>query len=432
MCNRPQSTYGAYPSGDLPSGGPQINRYLYVTTEGFPPTVFDSQVLEYIHLMEDRGINFDLVVFERILDVPCHRKRTLSRFREVKSRLKGRLYYRVLFTTFVGLDLWIPRLQLFLILRRVGRVARIIIHARSHTSGLITLGMKSWFPNLRVVLDIRGDSAAEYMLATRELAGELRSFWIRTKYARLKAIEKYSVTRADEIICVSEVMKAKLESEYPATKAPISVIPTVANSREFCLNFELREQARNELHLHEEFVLGYSGSLRRYQSVGEMILATRTLIEKGLNVHLIMITPEVVQGRQLLQESLPTGSYSIISAIHYEVAKWLNAADAGWLLRESNPVNKVAAPTKFAEYLLCGLPVIMTAEIGDYSALALRERLGVVLKDLSSFDDLFTRWEELQQLAQPASRQRIARLASKYFDLHQIAGTLERIYRGVR
>ena len=55
----------------------------------------------------------------------------------------------------------------------------------------------------------------------------------------------------------------------------------------------------------------------------------------------------------------------MIEAAYHEVNSYLNAADAGFLLREQNPLNEVASPTKFAEYCLTGLPVIMQNTVKD-------------------------------------------------------------------
>ena len=52
----------------------------------------------------------------------------------------------------------------------------------------------------------------------------------------------------------------------------------------------------------------------------------------------------------------------------------MNAADAAFMLRDSIDTNRVASPTKFAEYCLAGLPVIMTEAVKD--AYALAQRLG--------------------------------------------------------
>ena len=52
----------------------------------------------------------------------------------------------------------------------------------------------------------------------------------------------------------------------------------------------------------------------------------------------------------------------------------MNAADAAFMLRDDVDANRVASPTKFAEYCLAGLPVIMTGAVKD--AYALAKRLG--------------------------------------------------------
>jgi len=42
------------------------------------------------------------------------------------------------------------------------------------------------------------------------------------------------------------------------------------------------------------------------------------------------------------------------------VPKFLQAADMGILLRKKDPLNEVAAPTKFAEYMMTGLPTLIS------------------------------------------------------------------------
>jgi len=49
------------------------------------------------------------------------------------------------------------------------------------------------------------------------------------------------------------------------------------------------------------------------------------------------------------------------------------------LLRKSHPVNYVASPTKFGEYLAAGVPVIATEGIGDTSDLIKNENIGIII-----------------------------------------------------
>ena len=57
----------------------------------------------------------------------------------------------------------------------------------------------------------------------------------------------------------------------------------------------------------------------------------------------------------------------------------LSAADFGLLLRENNIVNNVASPTKFAEYLMAGLPVIISNGIGDFSYFVRFKNVGICI-----------------------------------------------------
>lgn len=64
---------------------------------------------------------------------------------------------------------------------------------------------------------------------------------------------------------------------------------------------------------------------------------------------------------------------------HGEMFTTLAACDHGILLREPSVTNRVAAPTKLAEYLAAGLGVIVSPGIGDYSDFVAREGCGVVV-----------------------------------------------------
>lgn len=64
---------------------------------------------------------------------------------------------------------------------------------------------------------------------------------------------------------------------------------------------------------------------------------------------------------------------------HQEVRAILQDCDLGLLLREDRITNRVASPTKFAEYLSAGLPVAISDCVGDFSAMVRSQGLGQVL-----------------------------------------------------
>jgi glycosyltransferase involved in cell wall biosynthesis len=50
-------------------------------------------------------------------------------------------------------------------------------------------------------------------------------------------------------------------------------------------------------------------------------------------------------------------------------------------MRHNTPVNNVASPVKVGEYLACGLPVILTRGIGDYSDMLPAAGVGILLDE---------------------------------------------------
>jgi glycosyltransferase involved in cell wall biosynthesis len=90
-----------------------------------------------------------------------------------------------------------------------------------------------------------------------------------------------------------------------------------------------------------------------------------------------MLVHDQPAGEALLREEGVDGVVASLPAPAAAAA--LRAFDAGFLLRRRHPVNAVACPVKFAEYLHAGLPVVGTDGIGDVSETIRREGLGIVL-----------------------------------------------------
>ena len=62
-----------------------------------------------------------------------------------------------------------------------------------------------------------------------------------------------------------------------------------------------------------------------------------------------------------------------------EINNYLNATDYGILFRENLPINNQASPTKFAEYILAGLKVIISEGVGDFSEFVREHDCGQVV-----------------------------------------------------
>ena len=81
----------------------------------------------------------------------------------------------------------------------------------------------------------------------------------------------------------------------------------------------------------------------------------------------------------LKQAGVSAADWTVVSVPHAEVQNYLLAGDVGLLLRRPSPINSVASPMKFAEYLACGAPVLASAGIGDVNGMISTYGVGRVL-----------------------------------------------------
>ena len=159
-------------------------------------------------------------------------------------------------------------------------------------------------------------------------------------------------------------------------------------------------------------------------------------------VFFLMLIPQTdhARTRDLMRKHHLTASRVFLAELPHDcVAATLQRAHAGVLLRRAHPVNRVSSPTKFGEYLAAGVPAVMTDGIGDFSGLARRKRVGLVLEPgLLDRDELppeeisriigFVR-ESLEQRRQVSARCR--RVAREYLHWDTASATLLNAYHRI-
>ena len=57
--------------------------------------------------------------------------------------------------------------------------------------------------------------------------------------------------------------------------------------------------------------------------------------------------------------------------------------DYGFLVRGETMTNNVASPVKFGEYMICGLKILISKNLGDYSDVISTNNLGCIITDVS-------------------------------------------------
>lgn len=271
------------------------------------------------------------------------------------------------------------------------RQGRVVLHCRSQIAAYIGVLLRDscGCDDLRVVADIRSLVAEEIEVNTGlqpnlGLTRGLLSLVLREPRVKLlRQIEADVCARADGFSCVSEALLRHLIDTYGIGRDLSVVVPT-------CTSFRwvggeqlarLRHEAKLRLGLDHSFVVAYCGSAAPWQEFGDTIEAFRACRRAKPNAHLLVLTTAPAAFRSSLEEAdVPANMSTVLSVTHDQVQKLLVAADVGLLLRRSSPINRVASPIKFAEYIASGVPVLASPGIGDLDQLVTAFGLGRIIR----------------------------------------------------
>ncbi len=248
------------------------------------------------------------------------------------------------------------------------------IHAHGMAAAAIGIaargiGLRCW-----VVFDAHGVGPEEYAFAAQNV--DCRSL------KHFERQEKAILCSADEVICVSRAMQEHYREKYKLQGDRWCVVPC-ATSAAVAWDPLARARLRQELKVVDRLVFVYAGSYRKYQMADEMVALFKAIKQELHEAYFLILTSDLARFAEAATAGgLAEEDYRIVSLSHEEVLQTLPAADVGFLLRADSPVNRVASPTKFAEYCICGVPAVVTPYVGDYSRVVEEEELGFSLLEL--------------------------------------------------
>lgn len=332
-------------------------RGALVLFEGLPPTVIDSQVLTHARLMRhELGIDLTVIAFACTDPIFQSAAQRLDRARQIAGGPV--MLYRGVRPAWPG-SLHVNRRRLRAALQMCGDIA--FIHARADYTAAVG-GLLAQQMNVPVLWDCRGDTVAEFRQRIESGGPGLRAI-AGLRAALLERDRDLAGGSCAGAIFVSEPLRTLLAPTIG--DKPSWVMPCVALEDEFFFDAKLRGTTRAALGFaDDETVFLYSGSLVGYQRFDESVELVRTVLTAGRKARFLVVTPDCKAARHMTAR-LPAGNAICVSAALSEVNGYLNAADFGLLLRDSDGVNRVAFPTKFAEYSLAGLSVVMKDDPRD-------------------------------------------------------------------
>ncbi len=295
-----------------------------------------------------------------------------------------------------------------------------ILHARSFFPSVLGLIIKQIFRRkIKLLYDNRGLFIEEEIRK-----GHWKSTGIKVRCFR--HIEKCILKKTDAVVVVSAKFKEYLLIQHQKSINDLDERIYIITNRTklFPVSEEQLIVKRNP----GRTVITYSGSAAAWQSLKEMKKLFCACIDVFPDSEFHIISYNKSDFIDLFKNTDVLSRIRFIEAKSSEVFYHLVKCDFGILLREHDPINNVASPLKFAEYLAAGLPVLISEGVGDFSRLVIEKNVGVVINN-SDYEKALLEMKSLIENSDIYKRCRT--LAEEEFDIKISFKQYEDIYNSL-
>jgi glycosyltransferase involved in cell wall biosynthesis len=375
---------------------------LYLTYNGLCQPLGQSQVIPYIIGLSKQGYKFTVLSFEHHYEKDFEKE-----YQKVKAQLdnagigwitlKYHKYPRFFSSIYDILHGIIKAISFYI------KEPYYIVHARAHVTGMMALVLKRLL-RTKFIFDMRGMMAEE-----KVDAGQWQ--YTSLSYKITKYTERLMLKGSDAIVVLTEKIKTYLQS-FIYINTPITVIPTCVDLNRFPMRQEThilqnntkedgnnspipsllkrgtllldkdhRQQMRQGLGIEDKIVIVYSGSLGTWYMFDEMVEFFKAIksIEPKAYFLLLNKNEHDYAQRVLKEHGILPQDYMLKAVSPDEMHKYLWSSDIGLFFYKPTFSRTATYPTKLAEYLACGLPVIGNAGVGDTEEIILENNLGAIV-----------------------------------------------------
>jgi glycosyltransferase involved in cell wall biosynthesis len=403
---------------------------LYVSYNGMLDPLGQSQVIPYLRELSRRGVQFTLLSFETA-------KAYTSEGREQCEQLQQELaaaeidwhwlrYHKSPSLPATSYDVLAG-------IRYGSRLVRDkqieMVHARSYIPATIALRLKRRL-GVKMIFDVRGLMADEYFDA---------GHWRKESapYRITKAMERRALAAADGVVTLTEKIWPIINTWDGLRDRQVAheVVPCCADLELFTFSQSDRDRRRHELGVEDRFVVVYSGSIGGWYLTESMADFFAALRKEKAQAHALWLTTGSHDHVRTLMRTrgIEEKDYTVLATTTTDVPSYLSASDAGLALIKPCFSKLASSPTKYAEYLACGLPLIINGGIGDSDTLVTREKTGVLVREFNqdAYRSAITALADF--LAHPEqTRRRNRDVAERLFDVRRVGvERYEHLYESV-
>jgi glycosyltransferase involved in cell wall biosynthesis len=404
-----------------------ITKVLFISYDGMTDPLGQSQVLPYIAGLTKHGFEFHLISFEKMDRFAEHKRHIRSYCKEHNVFWHPQDYHNSR-----GLRKTVGKV------RRMRKIAFYlneqhnfsIVHCRSYITCLVGLKLKRKF-DMKLVFDMRGfwpDERVDGKL------WNLSNPIYRIIYNFFKKKEKEVLLAADYTVSLTENGKNEILSwKELAHKLPeIEIIPCCVDLELFDPN-KITEEGKTELRAEiglkdGAYILGYVGSIGTWYMLAEMLDYFRVLKESNASAKFLFISgesPEMIKSEAIKRGVDPADVY-IKSTLHSGVPLHISLFTKSIFFIRATYSKKASSPTKQAEIMAMGIPLVCNSGVGDTDLIIERYESGDIIH---TFDDESYR----QSISNPRkfNTEKVKAGAEDYFSLEQGVERFLRIYKHV-
>lgn len=399
-------------------------RTLYICYFGIREPLVQTQVLPYLREIRKGGIEVSILTFEpQPGEWEAELRRSLSEEGIDWHSLKYHKRPSIPATLF----------DIANGLRKINSLARSkkidVYHARGHLPAPMAALAKT-LRGGKFLFDIRGFLPEEYVDA-----GVWRSDG--AVYRVFKRLEKWLEKKSDGFVVLTERAR---ELRFPSAVAdgrdsqgrPVEVIPCCVNFSHYAIDRpRVRREMRDALGIGGKYVVAYVGSFDGWYLSAEMFDFFEALKREVPDSFALILTQRDQQrvSDELAARGFSSDEFLVTGVPPAEVARYLAASDASLSFIKPSYSKQSSSPTKIAEYLAAGLPVISNAGVGDVDQLIQNNCVGVLVEEFTAdaYADAIRRTIELGDISEICRQ-----VAAREFDLETVGGVrYRRLYDSI-
>ncbi len=393
-------------------------KVLFISYNGMLDPLGQSQVIPYLRALSQQGVQFTLLSFERSRAYTPEGHKACEELRRDLA-VAGIDWHWLRYHKSPSLPA--TSYDVLAGIRYGSRLVRDkqieMVHARSYIPATIALRLKRRF-GVKMIFDVRGLMADEYFDA---------GHWRKesTPYRITKAMERRALAAADGVVTLTERIWPIINTWDGLSDRHVAheVVPCCADLELFKFSQFNRERRRRELGLEDRFVVVYSGSIDGWYLTESMADFFAVLLKQNPQAHALWLTTgNHDRIRTLMQtRGIEEKDYTLLATTTADVPSYLSASDAGLAFIKPCFSKLASSPTKYAEYLACGLPLIINCGIGDSDTLVTREQTGVLVGEFNqdAYQSAIAALEDFVVHSEQ-TRRRNREVAERLFDVRRV------------